>query len=290
MSHGATGNAKETAQPTTQRTAPVSFAPFQVVFKKTWAFLDVLSDLYQANATHKIQETHRCSCIWFLGSDIGLEYCNFHPHVRFGMGRQKNRAKFKVLPGKSLIHFHFQKDSSELLTNIFLQHLKLWCLLYVSSLIYLLFIHSSIDQKCLQIPPNESPLWAEDDYLSGDFAVVVKVIEGEGPLLPVILLHRYGTLQLLKQRSIEISVSSSTCVYACVCVYLCVSCHWPSFIHRVSNKCPVRCWHSLQTGAVSVALREIGCPSPASSPPHSSCLSSLGVKPLQWHTDTHTQR
>lgn len=36
-------------------------------------------------------------------------------------------------------------------------------------------------------------------YLSGDFAAVVEVVEGEGPLLPVILLHGHGALQLLKR-------------------------------------------------------------------------------------------
>lgn len=34
-------------------------------------------------------------------------------------------------------------------------------------------------------------------HLSGDLAVVVKVIQGEGPLLPAVLLHRHVTLQLL---------------------------------------------------------------------------------------------
>lgn len=37
-----------------------------------------------------------------------------------------------------------------------------------------------------------------DHYLSGDFAAVVEVVEREGPLLPVILLHGDGALQLLK--------------------------------------------------------------------------------------------
>ena len=34
-------------------------------------------------------------------------------------------------------------------------------------------------------------------HFSGDLAVVVKVIQGEGPLLPAVLLHRHVTLQLL---------------------------------------------------------------------------------------------
>lgn len=34
-------------------------------------------------------------------------------------------------------------------------------------------------------------------HLSGDLAVVVKVVQGEGPLLPAVFLHRHVTLQLL---------------------------------------------------------------------------------------------
>ena len=124
-----------------------------------------------------------------------------------------------------------------------------------------------------------------DFYLSGDFAVVVKVVEGESPLLPVILLHRHGTLQLLKQQNITLSTLST----ACMCVYLYVWVHCPSFIQRGRNKRPVQCWHSLQTGAVSVALREIGC--------HLSCIFSStqqlpvfsgGKATAATHTRTHT--
>ena len=118
-------------------------------------------------------------------------------------------------------------------------------------------------------------------YLSGDFAVSVKLVESECPLLSVILLHRHGTLQLLKQHSTLLLLTCSTCVCACSL--------WPSF-QRVSNKHPVQCRHSLQTGDVSLAVQEIDCPSSLSSPPHSSCLSSLGVKPLQQHTNTHKDK
>ena len=34
-------------------------------------------------------------------------------------------------------------------------------------------------------------------HLTGDLAIVVKVIQSEGPLLPAVLLHRHVTLQLL---------------------------------------------------------------------------------------------
>ena len=34
-------------------------------------------------------------------------------------------------------------------------------------------------------------------HLSGDLAIVVKVVQGEGPLLPAVFLHRHVTLQLL---------------------------------------------------------------------------------------------
>lgn len=38
---------------------------------------------------------------------------------------------------------------------------------------------------------------SQPSYLSGDLAIVIKVVESESPLLPVIFLHRYSTLQLL---------------------------------------------------------------------------------------------
>lgn len=58
-------------------------------------------------------------------------------------------------------------------------------------------------------------------YLSGYFAIVVEVIEGEGPLLSVVLLHRHSTLQLLKQHSGgTISIIQRVCVCICVSVLL----------------------------------------------------------------------
>lgn len=68
-------------------------------FQKTRAFLDVLSDLYQADASHKVPRssgnTPR-SLDLVLRSEIGLEACDFFPHFLFGMLRCQNRARFQV--------------------------------------------------------------------------------------------------------------------------------------------------------------------------------------------------
>lgn len=98
--------------------------------------------------------------------------------------------------------------------------------------VFFAFIHSFLQSKLLK------QMVINGYYLSGYFAVVVKVVEGEGPLLPVVLLHRHSTLQLLKQRSVGLSASSSVHVS----VYLCASsCRCPSFIQRGGNKRPVQC-------------------------------------------------
>lgn len=75
---------QKTAQPTAQRTAPVSLRCFKLFFiKKTRAFLDVLSDLYQADTSHKVPrrsgKTHGCRWVWFPGGEIGLESRDCYP-------------------------------------------------------------------------------------------------------------------------------------------------------------------------------------------------------------------
>lgn len=165
----------------------------------------------------------------------------------------------------------------------------MWCLFEVCSLyllIYFSFIHSLIRGLFLQIN-HRLPLWWLCHCCQsrrGWRSTPACYPPPQTQHTPTPETEHRWTINIIQYMCVCV------CVWVCICVHLCVSCHWPSFIQRVSNKRPVRCWHSLQTGAVFVALREIGCPSPASSPPHSSCLSSLGVKPLQWHTDTHTQR
>lgn len=87
MSRGATGNAKKTAQPTTQRTAPVSLRRFKLFSKKTRAFLNVLSDLYQADASHKVprRSGNTQTVLGLVLTEIGLEAYNFYPYFLLGV-------------------------------------------------------------------------------------------------------------------------------------------------------------------------------------------------------------
>ncbi len=68
-------------------------------FQKTRAFLDVLSDLYQADASHKVPRRSGNTQMLLdlvLRSEMGLEACSVYPHFLFGVCWYQNRAKFKV--------------------------------------------------------------------------------------------------------------------------------------------------------------------------------------------------
>lgn len=102
-------------------------------FQKTRAFLDVLSDLYQADASHKVPRRNRntlMSLELVLRSEIGLEACYVSPHFPFGLRWCQNKAKGPLLglEGKFLIHSHSEKRrvfyKCELLTRAFLWHFR----------------------------------------------------------------------------------------------------------------------------------------------------------------------
>lgn len=67
------------------------------------------------------------------------------------------------------------------------------------------------------------------NYLSSHFAIIVKVVECESPLLSVVLLHGHRTLQLLQQHRVEMPSAKGEWVSVSVCVcFLCmVPLNWP---------------------------------------------------------------
>lgn len=124
-------------------------------------------------------------------------------------------------------------------------------------------------------------------YLSGDLAIVVKIIQRERPLLSVVFLYRDGTLKLLKRIALQYKYQYvHDCVQVCLLPslkeYYIVALVFPRSTNKWSTLVVHRSTsHSLQTGAVSVSLWAPGSLSPASSPPHSNCPpSSPGAAPL----------
>lgn len=104
-------------------------------FQKTRAFLDVLSDLYQADASHKVPRRSgntQMSLDLVLRSEMGLEACFVYPHFLFGECWYQNRAKDLRFTGKLLIHSRTIKEGdSWLLTRAFLWHL---CFIFVNAI------------------------------------------------------------------------------------------------------------------------------------------------------------